>query len=75
MEIQRLGSIAPLAVPHRALKDIDVNGKFMIHILYILSSYIMTLFFGTRIENFQERLDNFRETSRKFSRVARATDP
>ena len=26
MEIQRLGSIAPMAVPHRALKDIDIDG-------------------------------------------------
>ena len=26
MEIQRLGSIAPMAVPHRALKDVDING-------------------------------------------------
>nr|AKH03504.1 cytochrome P450 3037B1 [Paracyclopina nana] len=26
MEIQRLGSIAPMAVPHRALKDVEVKG-------------------------------------------------
>ena len=26
MEIQRLGSIAPMAVPHRTLKDVEVHG-------------------------------------------------
>merc|ERR1712156_1002237 len=26
MEIQRLGSIAPMAVPHRTLKDVQING-------------------------------------------------
>ena len=26
MEIQRLGSIAPMAVPHKALKDINYKG-------------------------------------------------
>ena len=26
MEIQRLGSIAPMAVPHRALRDVHING-------------------------------------------------
>ena len=40
MEIQRLGSIAPMAVPHRALKDINVEGykipkdTFVFSILY-----------------------------------------
>ena len=29
MEIQRLGSIAPMAVPHRALQDIEI-GKYRI---------------------------------------------
>ena len=29
MEIQRLGSIAPMAVPHRALKDVEIEGTFL----------------------------------------------
>lgn len=32
MEIQRLGSIAPMAVPHRALQDIEIEGIFKVTI-------------------------------------------